>query len=271
MENKYTHAIILDFEATCDEEQKPEPQEIIEFPSVLLSLVDGKVIDTFESFVQPQHHPILSDFCKQLTSIRQSDVEQAESFPKVLEKHMAWLDGHSLTQHNALFVTCGDWDLQQAFPRQCAASKPIIEFLPPIYRQWQNIKRAFCKVEKIEKAPGMAGMLQAFSLPLQGHHHRGIDDCRNLANLYKKLLQKGAKTEITATIHLKKYPPIRLRLKHKEVVQQVILQHRNIETLRALAQKAFKQKVKRLSKNNGSVLQAEDFINLQPLEEIIVN
>ena len=43
----FTHAILLDLEATCSESGRFQPQEIIEFPSVLLSL------DTLEPVDEP--------------------------------------------------------------------------------------------------------------------------------------------------------------------------------------------------------------------------
>ena len=48
------HLIVLDFEATCDDVSPPSPQEIIEFPSVLLSAHTFEVIAEFESFVRPE-------------------------------------------------------------------------------------------------------------------------------------------------------------------------------------------------------------------------
>jgi len=43
----------------------------------------------------------------------------------------------------------------------------------------------------------MVGMMRAMGLTLVGHHHRGIDDCRNLATLYGALLERGGVVEVT--------------------------------------------------------------------------
>ncbi len=198
MDCEYAFAVIVDFEATCDDRDQPRPQEIIEFPSVLISLGSLEIVDEFQSFVRPRHHPVLTEFCRNLTSISQSDVETADSFPDVLARHHDWLDAHDLDETNALIVTCGDWDLGTMLPVQCSAAVPKVESLRPIYTRWQNIKHAFCSVQDCSKAPGMARMLAALDLPLAGHHHRGIDDCRNLATLYTTLLQRGGPAGITA-------------------------------------------------------------------------
>ena len=41
----------------------------------------------------------------------------------------------------------------------------------------------------------MKGMLTAEGLPLVGHHHSGLDDSRNIANLLLHLMQSGAVPE----------------------------------------------------------------------------
>ncbi len=44
--NLIVHYVIVDFEATCAEPFNPEPQEIIEFPAVIVS-PDGQIVDEF--------------------------------------------------------------------------------------------------------------------------------------------------------------------------------------------------------------------------------
>ncbi|QDT63462.1 3'-5' exonuclease [Calycomorphotria hydatis] len=198
--HKYQYAVILDFESTCDDIQQLRPQEVIEFPSVLLSLETGDVVDEFEKFVRPHHHPTLTEFCRKLTSIRQCDVDDADSFPQVMQQHLNWLLEHGVSESNGLIVTCGDWDLGTMMPAQCRATVPPIAEIPLIYSRWQNIKRAFCKVLNTRKAPGMAGMLKELNLPLTGRHHRGIDDCRNISTLYQVLIERGATVEATKEV-----------------------------------------------------------------------
>lgn len=200
MSSPFTHLVILDFEATCLRGNPPRPQEVIEFPSVLLELDGLEVVDEFESFVRPRFHPVLSEFCTELTSIRQSDVDGAELFPDVLQRHRAWLERHGLTEENALIVTCGDWDLKKLLPVQCAATTPPIRDLPPIYTRWHNLKKSYQAVRSRSRAPGMRGMLKGMGLELIGRHHRGIDDCRNIARLCRALVQSGAEIGVTGQL-----------------------------------------------------------------------
>lgn len=44
---------------------------VVEFPAVLLNTSTGEVESEFHTYVQPQEHPILSEFCTELTGITQ--------------------------------------------------------------------------------------------------------------------------------------------------------------------------------------------------------
>lgn len=46
-----------------------------------------------------------------------------------------------------------------------------------------NLKRRFTERMGLRKPEGMRGALRRVGLPLEGTHHRGIDDARNLAGL----------------------------------------------------------------------------------------
>jgi inhibitor of KinA sporulation pathway (predicted exonuclease) len=188
--------VVLDFEATCQQGTPPDPQEVIEFPSVLVSLRERAVLDSFSSFVRPTHHPQLSEFCRQLTSIRQEDVDGAPTFVEVLARHQAWLAGHGLGEDDFAFVTCGDWDLVSMMPRQCVAAGVSVSSLPRVYRRWINIKPVFVDTVRKARSYGMTSMLRSLGLKLEGTHHRGIDDCQNIARIALELAARGAKFEL---------------------------------------------------------------------------
>ena len=66
--------VVLDFEATCDKPKQMEPQEIIEFPLVLVDAKTLKQVDEFRTYVRPSFHPELTNFCKELTGIQQEQL-----------------------------------------------------------------------------------------------------------------------------------------------------------------------------------------------------
>lgn len=195
----YRTLIILDFEATCDDQRPLRPQEIIELPSALVSLDARAVVAEFEAFVRPIHHPRLTRFCRELTSIRQEDVDAAPAFGEVFARHQRWLAEHRLTADTALFVTCGHWDLRTMLPRQCAVASPPITRVPAIYRRWHNVKLSYGKAVGQGRPGGMADMLAGLGLPLEGHHHRGIDDCRNIARICLALAERGVVFDVNGS------------------------------------------------------------------------
>lgn len=70
----FQYFVVIDFEATCDKERVPYPQEIIEFPSVIVSSITGQLEDSFQTYVRPTCNQHLTDFCKDLTGIQQTQV-----------------------------------------------------------------------------------------------------------------------------------------------------------------------------------------------------
>lgn len=71
---EFHYFVVIDFEATCDKERNPHPQEIIEFPSVIVNSVTGQLEACFQTYVRPTCNQHLSDFCKDLTGIQQIQV-----------------------------------------------------------------------------------------------------------------------------------------------------------------------------------------------------
>jgi len=202
----FDYYVVLDFEATCDRGPAPEPQEIIEYPSLLLDGRGLEPVDELQSFVRPRCHPLLTEFCTELTGITQAQVDAAPPFREVFEAHRQWLERHNLDVHckgrgdSFAFILCGDWDLQTMLPAQCRACDPPIKCIPAAYRRWVNIKEPFARYMRQRKAPGLAAMLRKLDMTFTGRPHRGIDDCRNIARLAKHLADHGTTLSITGEL-----------------------------------------------------------------------
>lgn len=79
---------------------------VIEFPVVLVRLREPdvgaadmprlEVVDEFHTYIKPKLIPTLTDFCKTLTGISQSQVDQAQGFQAVVWDLFNWLLSHSL-------------------------------------------------------------------------------------------------------------------------------------------------------------------------------
>jgi ERI1 exoribonuclease 3 len=93
-----------------------------------------------------------------------------------------------------MFLTCGDWDLRTMLPLQHAFSaSEDSSLLPmdPIFQRWMNIKTAFKKHYQKSHPKGMKSMLNQLKLGLEGRHHSGLDDCRNISRIVRKMQEDG--------------------------------------------------------------------------------
>lgn len=169
--------IIIDLEATCWKHgTRPSRMEIIEVGAVCLQ--DGVIIDEFARFVKPIEQPKLSDFCVELTTIQQKDVDDAEHFYSVFNELLDWIGSEPFT-----WCSWGAYDYSQ-FKIDC--HRHGIEF-PTSFEQHINIKQQFSAVKGVKKC-GMKRALQILEIPLEGQHHRGIDDARNIAKIAMTIL-----------------------------------------------------------------------------------
>jgi len=190
----FKYYLVLDFEATCDDQPKFGPPEIIEFPTVLYNSETNKVEDEFQFFVKPVLNPTLTKFCTELTGIQQDQVENGTSLPEVLKKYDSWLSERGILNESFAFVTCGDWDLKTMLPNQCDNLKLSSN---DYFKKWVNIKKVFCNFYRTKRLKGMAEMLEFLKLDLLGKHHSGIDDCRNICRILQKMVQDGCTINLT--------------------------------------------------------------------------
>ncbi|KAJ3247918.1 hypothetical protein HDU78_002671 [Chytriomyces hyalinus] len=193
---KFRYLAVLDFEATCDDKVNLSPQEIIEFPTVVIDTAQPlfPVVKEFHSYVKPTFHPTLTPFCTSLTGIQQETVDKAPVFKVVWDQFLQFLDENNLTESNTLFVTCGHWDLVKMLPAQLNTLH--ITHTPKVLQQWCNIK-IFASHHLKAEVRGLPFLLHQYRLPLIGRHHSGIDDSRNVAAVARRLLEYGLVFRVT--------------------------------------------------------------------------
>ncbi|XP_071478899.1 ERI1 exoribonuclease 3-like isoform X1 [Diadema antillarum] len=190
----YDYFLVLDFEATCLENEKIHPQEVIELPVLKVSGKTFETESTFHQYVEPQVHGV-GDFCTKLTGITPEMVKGQPTFAETLKLLNDWMLREGLLDPavKSIFVTCGDWDLKTMLPSQCGYFEiPYGSY----FRQWINIKKSFAVVTG-HFPKGMMQMLEKLHLEHVGRHHSGIDDCRNIANILRALAQKRFKFKQT--------------------------------------------------------------------------
>jgi 3'-5' exoribonuclease 1 len=171
--------VIVDLEATCWEKgSSPARMEIIEIGAVIIENNDTEPAKEFCRFVRPVVEPTLSAFCTQLTSIRQQDVEGADDFTVVFPAFVEWIGSEPFT-----LCSWGAYDFNQ-FRTDCQRHHIP---LPSTFERHINLKKAFAEWKKV-KPCGMKAALYILKIPLEGTHHRAIDDVRNIAKIARELL-----------------------------------------------------------------------------------
>ena len=167
--------IIVDLEATCWENRSDGKNEIIEIGAVKVN-DDQEIVSEYQQFVKPLKNPILSEFCKELTSIQQTDVENAPYFFEVLPLFQEWIGDEPY-----LLCSWGFYDRKQ-FEEDCD--------LHQIDKKWLanhiSLKHQHAKIANLRRAIGMKNALKQEGIDLAGTHHRGIDDARNITKLFLK-------------------------------------------------------------------------------------
>jgi inhibitor of KinA sporulation pathway (predicted exonuclease) len=179
MGRKLDQILVIDVEATCWSGTPPEGQvsEIIEIGICPLDVATGERLDRRSILVQPERSKV-SEFCTQLTSLTQKQVNKGIAF----EKACLCLE-REYQSHKRIWASYGDYD-RSLFLRQCEANH--IE--SPFGAGHINVKSLFAIMHALPYEIGMAHALEMCNLELEGHHHRGADDAWNIALLLSNML-----------------------------------------------------------------------------------
>ena len=179
--------IIFDLEATCWEEGYKlgrDDSEIIEIGAVKVNRETGDVIDTFQSFIRPHFHPMLSDYCMNLTSIKQEDVYNAELLEVILPQFNDWIG-----DYNDYIMSWGHYD-KNIIMKECKLKNFDMGTLrSKLNNKHLNMKNQFSHVYNIKHC-GVSKALKFLNLKFDGTQHRGIDDAKNMAIIYKTVKDK---------------------------------------------------------------------------------
>ncbi|KAF8724252.1 hypothetical protein HU200_021277 [Digitaria exilis] len=193
---EFQYFVVIDFEATCDKVNNPFPQEIIEFPSVLVNSATGKLEECFQTYVRPTYHQFLTDFCKELTGIQQIQVDRGVPLGEALLMHDKWLEDKGIKNTNFAIVTWSNWDCRTMLESECRF-KRIRK--PPYFNRWINLKVPFHEVYGDVRC-NLKEAVQLAGLTWEGRAHCGLDDARNTARLLALMMHRGFKFSITNTL-----------------------------------------------------------------------
>lgn len=185
MANKLDKLIVVDVESTCWEKasqhERMQISEIIEIGVCVLDLQTLSIGENESILVKPLQSTI-SEYCTQLTSLTPEMVEEngisfEDACSRMREKYQ--------TNHRA-WASWGDYDRRQ-FDRQCSRKEQAAIY--PFGPSHMNIKNLFAVTMGLQREVGMSEALKLLKMDLEGTHHRGVDDARNIAKIARHILQ----------------------------------------------------------------------------------
>lgn len=171
--------IIFDLESTCEDKAIVSnfDNETIEIGAV--KIVDGKVVDEFQTFIKPVRSKKLTDFCKELTNITQEQVDNGQSFRDAISDFRAWAG------ENAEFLSWGFYDRKQ-LEKDLRYHKVNTDWL----KSHRSVKHEYQAIKGLNRGVGVTKALRMEGMEFEGTHHRGIDDARNIARLFLKVFNE---------------------------------------------------------------------------------
>jgi len=223
------YLVVIDFESTCWADVATErfvnqrvqhPQEIIEFPAVVVDLRNGHVDseNSFHLYVQPEERPTLSAFCTRLTGIAQATVDNALPLRACLPRFNKWLkdvqtkfnftfaqfdmsnrdesDRPSVKMELGSVATWTDWDLGRMLHNEC--KRKGLRY-PPELSAWVDLKLLYRDFYG-RKPAGLNGALKDIGMVFDGREHSGIDDAINTAHLAARMSSDGCRITQTKSL-----------------------------------------------------------------------
>lgn len=210
--------LVWDLEANCrclngevDTLPSDQPIEIVEFPVCpFFPKSESRSVEPFHSYVKPSV-PI-TDACTSLTGITQDHVENADDLRSWMKQHAFDSD-----EANTIFACCGNYDPRALINE---ANRLGIQLPSYFYKPFMNIKVIYSDyLDSINSPPlqrngkpkkrkdnesysnlGMTDVLETLGLTLEGRHHSGIDDAKNISRIVAELYKRCVTFRATGVI-----------------------------------------------------------------------
>lgn len=182
----YKEVLVVDVESTCWDPPETKPNnaesEIIEIG------ITGVDIDKLETtfsesiIVRPQKSTV-SEFCTKLTTLTQEDVNKGINYHSACERIE-----REYNSRRKMMVSWGDYD--RIMFEKFENDKYPFGHRYPFGRRHLNLKATFALLYGLDKEMGMDQALKYIGIPLDGTHHRGVDDSKNIAKILIHVLKK---------------------------------------------------------------------------------
>jgi len=141
----------------------------------------GDVNSQFSKFVKPTVNPLLSGFCKKLTTISQENVDGARTFDRVVDEFIEWGE---MYDDEYILLSWGVDD-HKLLSNDCRLHKKDHDFVD----QYVDLKKAYRNLKQLKHASGLKSTVKKEGFDFTGMHHRAISDAENLAKVFIKYLE----------------------------------------------------------------------------------
>lgn len=172
---------IIDLECTCDNSKTPliprDKMEIIEIGCVIAD-IEGNTYETFNVFVKPVLYPTLTQFCKELTTITQEQIDNGITIKQAL----TLLDEFLFENNIEFYGSWGDFDKNQIL-KDIRNSGLNASSFPFLKLKHINISKEYFTRQGLNRKCGVGNALRRQGMTFIGTQHRGIDDVKNIARL----------------------------------------------------------------------------------------
>jgi inhibitor of KinA sporulation pathway (predicted exonuclease) len=179
MAKRLDQVLVIDLECTCWEGGPPPGQtgDIIE---IGICLLDANTLTRTvkESILVRPERSQVSPFCTRLTTLTQEQVNGGICFEQACVKLRKEYNAGDRT-----WASYGDFDRHQ-FERQCQETG--VRY--PFGKTHLNVKNLLSLSLNEPYELGLDKALARVNLPLEGTHHRGVDDAWNIAQLLAMLI-----------------------------------------------------------------------------------
>lgn len=181
--------LVVDVEATCwenDAERNGQPNEIIEIGICQLD-VPTRQLDKIDSIVVKPTLSTVSKFCENLTGWTQADVDGGMSIKEAIQL----INDEYRPAPKQAWFSCGIYDkkmLTSTSRFHGIGNYVPLEMNPFDKMQHFNVKTLFALKHRLKREMGLEGMLKYLNLEMEGRHHNGADDAKNISKIVLNIL-----------------------------------------------------------------------------------
>jgi inhibitor of KinA sporulation pathway (predicted exonuclease) len=181
MKIKTDKILCVDIEATCYE-RGTEPDgflsDIIEIGVCELDVQTLKIGEPEGIIIRPTRS-VVSEYCTNLTTLTQADVDKGVSFVNACDILM-----RKYFSKKRVWCSFGNYDRIQ-FQKQC--SRENVDY--PFGVDHINIKTLFALKKRLKSGIGLDRTVALLGYEFEGIHHRGMYDAKNVAKVMAYALQ----------------------------------------------------------------------------------